>query len=195
MIRSMSMAMVCAQLSLFGPSVGATHTKSHSKCTLASSSAGLQVFRAEENYREGYTSLACRASSGGSRRDYEKILARQQKRRVRHMKGVTPSTPDLVNTLDSEKRDQAKLDSFPDPANDDRERNVHNSDDEGHGEEGVLLPFDGAAMLSPNLSRASHVDDGHVAAHIGREDNEELSDDSEGTAGAGAGAECGGVGE
>jgi len=27
------------------------------------------------------------------------------------MKGVTPSTPDLINTLESEKRDQAKLDS------------------------------------------------------------------------------------
>ena len=85
MICSMSMAMVCAQLSLFGPSAGATDAKSHSKCTVASSSAGLQVFRAQENcgHREGYTSLACRASSGGSRRDYEKILARQEKRRVR----------------------------------------------------------------------------------------------------------------
>lgn len=26
-----------------------------------------------------------------------------------HMKGVTPSTPDLIKTLESEKRDQAKL--------------------------------------------------------------------------------------
>ena len=109
------------------------------------------------------------------------------------MKGVTPSTPDLVNTLDSEKRDQAKLDSFPDPANDGREQNVHNSDDEGDGEEGVVLPLDGAVMSSPNMSRASHVDGGHAAAHVGGEDNEELSDDREGT--AGAGAECGGVGE
>jgi len=34
------------------------------------------------------------------------------------MKGVTPSTPELINTLESEKKDQAKLDSTLDGVND-----------------------------------------------------------------------------
>ena len=60
----MSMAVVCAQVSFFGPSVGSVAGKGFGS-------------------RKGYASLTCRASSGGTRRDYEKILAREQKRRVR----------------------------------------------------------------------------------------------------------------
>jgi len=105
------MAVVRANVRWLGPSA-LVPCKAKS-CDVGSSSAAGLFFQPQQIYsgQKGYSSLTCRASSGGSRRDYEKILARQKNRRVRHMKGVTPSTPDLINTLESEKRDQAKLDS------------------------------------------------------------------------------------
>lgn len=148
------MAVVCAQLSFFGPSVGAVAGKGFGS-------------------RNGYASLTCRASSGGTRRDYEKILAREQKRRVRHMKGVTPSTPDLINQLDSETKDQAKLDSYPDEEYD---------DEEDFEDDGGSLPLDEAVVLSPGGATASYVGGDHVA--YGSEDNGGLADLTEETGSA-----------
>ncbi|KAG0560348.1 hypothetical protein KC19_10G173700 [Ceratodon purpureus] len=164
----MSMAVVCAaQLSLFGPSVDGAEAMRYRKCTLGASSGGF-IFRPHRDCGNGhgYALLSCRASSGGSRRDYEKILARQQKRRVRHMKGVTPSTPDLMTTLDSEKRDQAKLDSYPDDVNDEEK---HVNKERANPE--TVLPLDEAAT---DIVSASYVGSEHVAH--GSEDDNELAD-------------------
>lgn len=85
-LQSMSMAVECARWDWLSPSVVASKTKSCSsnRFNVASSTAGL-VFEVQQNYggQKGYMSLACQASSGGSRRDYEKILARKKNRRVR----------------------------------------------------------------------------------------------------------------
>ncbi|KAL2644729.1 hypothetical protein R1flu_012316 [Riccia fluitans] len=43
-----------------------------------------------------------RASSGGTRRDQQKIVARTQRRRSRHVKGVTPTKDELMNQLAEE---------------------------------------------------------------------------------------------
>ncbi|MCO5563197.1 hypothetical protein L7F22_016834 [Adiantum nelumboides] len=47
-------------------------------------------------------SLQCAAITGGSKRDIEKLVARTQHRRSRHVKGVTPSKPDLMEELEEE---------------------------------------------------------------------------------------------
>jgi hypothetical protein len=90
-----------------------------------------------------------------------------------HMKGVTPSTPDLINTLDSETKDQAKLDSYPDEEYD---------DEEDFEDEGGSLPLDEAAMLSPGGANASYVGGDHVAH--GSEANGGLADLTEETGSA-----------
>ncbi|KAL3697926.1 hypothetical protein R1sor_012002 [Riccia sorocarpa] len=49
------------------------------------------------------------ASSGGTRRDQQKIVARTQKRRARHVKGVTPTKDELMDQLASEEQADADL--------------------------------------------------------------------------------------
>ena len=79
------MATVCAHINLLG--LTSPTSKSCSSCNnVVSQAAGVVNFRLQQgaSVRSGYLQgLACRASSGGSRRDYEKIVARTQKRRPR----------------------------------------------------------------------------------------------------------------
>jgi len=86
------MAVVRANVRWLGPSA-LVPCKAKS-CDVGSSSAAGLFFQPQQIYsgQKGYSSLTCRASSGGSRRDYEKILARQKNRRVRKYFAV-PSTP------------------------------------------------------------------------------------------------------
>lgn len=78
----MAMAVVSAQLNLLGlhpPS----RTIDCEKCG-RSNVVSAAVSRPRGNYvgRSGYLPLICQASSGGSRRDYQKIVARTQRRRA-----------------------------------------------------------------------------------------------------------------
>ena len=87
------MATVCAHINLLG--LTTPTSKSCSSCNnVVSQAAGVVNFRLQQgaSVRSGYLQgLACRASSGGSRRDYEKIVARTQKRRPRKIMQITIS--------------------------------------------------------------------------------------------------------
>ncbi|CAK9190803.1 unnamed protein product [Sphagnum troendelagicum] len=102
--------------------------------------------------------LLCQAaSSGGSRRDHQKIVARTQHRRARHVKGVTPSKPELLSALEDEENADAIL------GNDEEE-------EEEEEEEENPLPEDEAAAIPVETAKASYVGDKWVSPQGGEEE-------------------------
>ncbi|CAM6020446.1 unnamed protein product [Sphagnum balticum] len=100
--------------------------------------------------------LLCQAtSSGGSRRDYQKIVARTQHRRARHVKGVTPSKPELMSALEDEENADAIL---------------GNDEEEDEEEEEIPLPEDEAAAIPVETAKASYVGDKWVSPQGGEEE-------------------------
>ena len=75
------------------------------------------------------------------------------------MKGVTPSTPDLINQLESEREDQAKLDSGEYDEEDEEEYEDDEDDEEYEDDEQLALPADEVAVLPPEVAKASYVGD------------------------------------
>ena len=75
------------------------------------------------------------------------------------MKGVTPSTPDLINQLESEREDQAKLDSGEYDEEDEEEYEDDENDEEYEDDEELALPADEVAVLPPEVAKASYVGD------------------------------------
>lgn len=99
--------------------------------------------------------LLCQAaSSGGSRRDHQKIVARTQHRRARHVKGVTPSKPELLSALEDEENADAIL----------------GNDEEEEEEEEIPLPEDEAAAIPVETAKASYVGDKWVSPQDGEEE-------------------------
>ncbi|BBN03165.1 hypothetical protein MPTK1_2g21300 [Marchantia polymorpha subsp. ruderalis] len=90
-------------------------------CRSFSSANSVAVWKRVNEFREQQRSVR-RASSGGTRRDQQKIVARTQKRRSRHVKGVTPTKDELLDDLQQEEEADEQLErSLPDIGEDGEE--------------------------------------------------------------------------
>eukprot|EP00250_Pteridium_aquilinum_P035328 c9145_g1_i1 orf=57-2174(+) len=84
-----------------------------SKHTLHSSSflSPKNARSTSQRHRSSKRSLQCAAVTGGSKRDVEKLAARTQHRRSRHLKGVTPTKADLLEELEEEEETEEDVEN------------------------------------------------------------------------------------
>ncbi|KAG6540837.1 hypothetical protein Mapa_017815 [Marchantia paleacea] len=118
-------------------------------CRSFSSANSVSVWKRVNDFREQQRSVR-RASSGGTRRDQQKIVARTQKRRSRHVKGVTPTKDELLDKLQEEEEADEELDRTLPDVEEDAEEDF--DDNEGDNSPEVKDSAEGVAAKDEILA-------------------------------------------